>query len=899
MPGGMTMAQPALLHYVSGANVHRWVAGLEVVRLPLIELCPDRHNLKETITEELARASEAFSSAVLAALAEPLQGTAGVRASLRFLWDGGSLAVALLLSCDTVGDQGGPAAVGMLLDTLAAAAPDEFPVQAITDQERLAQFSGREIECEAAAQVVKAEQWLQTAAGQVYVCGRIGAAAKLDYAGVLRVMRRSPAPVLLAVTLGYGRLPEEHTAKIADYCRQLSQVAHGQMERASGRVLGVHDPLIDRVLRHYQQALEMMTRAYEVSVSVLGSRAGVRSVAQQIAGCLNGHGNEGCEGWEMDRPLLGVSVRWHTAAETPQLRASAACLNTWHAGGDSTAPRELAGLARFFTAAEAMAVFSLPALEEPVADVPLLPHFAMREQSGGGQGYPIGARAPFAAGSAGREFTVSADDLGRHVLVTGCTGAGKTNTCMLLLTAVRHSGLPFLVIEPAKAEYRRLLGVPLFSDMQVYTAGAPASPLGLSPFKVTPGFPVQTHIDYLKSAFMNSISMWEPLPSLLQRALQELYLDFGYDPAGLAEDAQSPPTMTDLVWKVEELIPRLEYEQRVKGDILEALRVRLGSMCIGAKAAVFDNRDGLLVADLLDRPVLIEMKWLGDDAEKSFLLAVLMLQLYEAVEVAAAQEPSFGVRHVTVIEEAHRVLRNVPMVSGGGLQTAGDPRAQSAEVFANLLAEVRAMGEGLVIAEQIPSKLVPDAIKNTSLKILHRLPAADDREAVGSAMGLGPDEIHYCAQLSIGEAFAGSDTIEPGLVRLHRCEDHWGVVPTAPSDAELQAVAGASGIGTSSPYPSEACKLCEARCRYGKVVGQFVSGSAEVRRRFEEALAQAQPIGALADTCWDLAAQVPAPGASRRAVAYCLLSHAVSKSKVALVFGRVGLKELKAKAATA
>jgi uncharacterized protein len=114
-----------------------------------------------------------------------------------------------------------------------------------------------------------------------------------------------------------------------------------------------------------------------------------------------------------------------------------------------------------------------------------------------------------------------------------------------------------------------------------------------------------------------------------------------------------------------------------------------------------------------------------------------------------------------VIEEAHRLLRAAPPGEGQG--TA----AHAVETFAGLLAEIRAYGEGLVIAEQIPAKLIPDVIKNTAVKIVHRLPAADDREAVGTTMNITGDQSRYLVTLTPGEAAVFTDGMDyPLLARM-------------------------------------------------------------------------------------------------------------------------------------
>ncbi len=74
------------------------------------------------------------------------------------------------------------------------------------------------------------------------------------------------------------------------------------------------------------------------------------------------------------------------------------------------------------------------------------------------------------------------------------------------------------------------------------------------------------------------------------------------------------------------------------------------------------------------------------------------------------------------------------------------------EMFSDILAEIRAYGQGLGIIDEVPSKLVTDAIKNTNLKIVHRLVSADDRDAMANALALTEDQPHIIARLKVGQA---------------------------------------------------------------------------------------------------------------------------------------------------
>src|SRR5437667_6802315 len=139
-------------------------------------------------------------------------------------------------------------------------------------------------------------------------------------------------------------------------------------------------------------------------------------------------------------------------------------------------------------------------------------------------------------------------------------------------------------------------------------------------------------------------------------------------------------------------------------------------------------------------------------------MGTLIVRIVEYLRLRARAGLREGLRHVIVIEEAHRLLR-------AGRE--GRASAHAVELFTAMLAEIRAYGEGLVIAEQIPSKLVSDVVKNTALKVMHRLPAADDRDLAGAAMNLDGAQSRQVVSLEPGVAAVFADGMDrPIRVRV-------------------------------------------------------------------------------------------------------------------------------------
>lgn len=374
----------------------------------------------------------------------------------------------------------------------------------------------------------------------------------------------------------------------------------------------------------------------------------------------------------------------------------------------------------------------------------------------------------------GTRFVVPRDDLTRHGLVAGVTGSGKTNTCFALLDQVwdAGSGVPFLVIESAKSEYRHLLKHPRFRGLKVFTVGDETiSPLRFNPFEVPPGVLLQAHVDYLKSLFQAAFVLYPPMPYVLEQSLQEIYEVRGWDLArnanGRGEDSPRRfPTLADLEQRVVSVVGRMGYDERVTMDVRAGLLARIRQLRIGGgKGLMLSTRRSTDLSVLFESPCVLELKQLVSDDEKAFVMGLLLIRLYEYCESHPGRRAGGALRHLTLIEEAHRLLRNVSTEQGG--EVAANPKGRAIEVFANILSEIRAYGEGIIIAEQIPVKLTPDAIKNTNLKVVHRLVSEDDRRALGATMNLGEAQSRYLATLGPGEAAVFAEGMrKPALLRV-------------------------------------------------------------------------------------------------------------------------------------
>ena len=406
-------------------------------------------------------------------------------------------------------------------------------------------------------------------------------------------------------------------------------------------------------------------------------------------------------------------------------------------------------------------------------------------------------------------FELELADFTRHGVVFGVTGSGKTTTMMGILDQLWNATepVPFLVIEPAKTEYRSLLGKikngspeGRVRHLRVFTLGNDTvAPFRLNPFEFElsdrPGGAfLLPHIDFLKAVFNAAFILYAPMPYVLETALHEIYEDKGWSLATgknirLADQAwvkrdQFPifPTLSDLYDKVEAVARRLGYEKRIEQDVVAGLRARIGALRLGSKGLMLDTPRGMPMSELLKAPTVLELENIGNDDEKSFLMGLFLARLYEYRRLQAIEgRMGKGLRHVLVVEEAHRLLKNVTTTVD---TESSNLRAQAIETFVNMLSEVRHYGQGILVAEQIPTKLTPDVIKNSNLKLIHRVNAADDREILASATNMTESQQRHLATLVQGQVVAYAEGEDhPLLLRVEDYKAAHGLAP--PLDEHL------------------------------------------------------------------------------------------------------------------
>lgn len=448
-------------------------------------------------------------------------------------------------------------------------------------------------------------------------------------------------------------------------------------------------------------------------------------------------------------------------------------------------------------------------------------------------------------------LSIATKSLTRHVFITGITGSGKTNTCLALLRAAyEREHAPFMVIEPAKQEYRILLADPVLGrDLQIFTLGDDTvSPFRLNPFQFVRGYPLITHIDLLKAVFNSSFPMYASMPYILEEAILNVYTDRGWDLATsknryLIDENEDYvpylPTLDDLYRQIDVVVEHKKYAQQLSMDISAALKTRIKSLMVAGKGLMLNCPRTYPLERLFKRPAVMELKHIGDDGEKAFMMALLLINLYEYCETQ--REYGGGLQHITLIEEAHRLLKNIPASVG---TEGANPRGKAVEMFSDILAEIREYGEGFVIVDQVPAKLTPDALKNTNLKILHRIVAEDDRQSVGSAMNLTLEQKEQVVRLRVGQAVVHNDTLDrPVLLQVNAVKDNL-------REQFIQQIGQAGLHERMTGFQREVidiyrrwpgCASCDAPCTYLSEDNGPTEATAEVFQRFVESLLLSSP----------------------------------------------------------
>ena len=334
-----------------------------------------------------------------------------------------------------------------------------------------------------------------------------------------------------------------------------------------------------------------------------------------------------------------------------------------------------------------------------------------------------------------------------HTFITGSTGTGKSNAVYHLLDEITKNGqTTFLVVEPAKGEYKNVFGN--CTDVQVFGTNPRETPLlRMNPFAFPENIHILEHIDRLVEIFNACWPMYAAMPAVLKDAIERSYQKVGWDLRNSESEKGVFPTFFDLLDILPGVIEESHYSKDTQSDYVGALCTRVKSLTNGIYGSVLCAEDALSDAEMFDQNVIVDLSRVGSMETKSLLMGILVMKLQEYRMCSSGMNSRL--RHVTVLEEAHNLLRKT---SAEQSQEGANLQGKSVEMLANAIAEMRTYGEGFIIADQAPGLLDMSVIRNTNTKIILRLPDEEDRKLVGKSAALKEAQIDELSKLPLGVA---------------------------------------------------------------------------------------------------------------------------------------------------
>ena len=352
--------------------------------------------------------------------------------------------------------------------------------------------------------------------------------------------------------------------------------------------------------------------------------------------------------------------------------------------------------------------------------------------------------------TSGYEVYLPLKMLKKHMFVCGVPGAGKTNTMLRIATSLwKEHQIPFLVLEPAKKEYRELslFGI---DELIVFSPNANTKfPLRINPFEFPIGLTLSEHISALDAVFEGAFPLAPPTPFLLDKSIENIYAAKGWNNDDINDGTKPYPTLSDLYKQFEIELEKTSYDGEIRGNIRSALEMRIGSLLRREMADIFDvPSSSYSPEEWMKRPIVIELEALGEGPANFTTLLICSL-IRETLRVNPNEDKNKAIRHIIMIEEAHNLIAPTAQSPAGA---DADPKISATAFIVKMLAEVRALREGIIIADQLPTAMAPEVIKNTNIKLVHRLTSQDDRGLVGSTMSANDIQMEQLATFSPGQS---------------------------------------------------------------------------------------------------------------------------------------------------
>lgn len=384
--------------------------------------------------------------------------------------------------------------------------------------------------------------------------------------------------------------------------------------------------------------------------------------------------------------------------------------------------------------------------------------------------------------------------------ICGVPGSGKTNTMLHLANSLWHhkklikddtdnlsvtfkeesDPIPFLVLEPAKREYRELSRYDIPELIILSPSASTKFPMRLNPFEFPKGLTLSEHISKLCQVFEGAFPIAPPAPFILDKAIEGIYRAHGWNTNDINTGEKEYPTMSELYDRFQKELSQTTYDSEIQGNIQSVLEMRIGSLLRREMKDIFDVKHSTFSPEeWLKHPVIVELESLGE-GPANFVTLLLCTLIRETLKASPRADEEKVVRHIIFIEEAHNLIAPEAQVASG---QDSNPKIAATAYIVKMLAEVRALREGIIIADQLPTAMAPEVIKNTNIKLIHRLTSIDDRQLIGSTMSASGIQLEHVAVYRPGEALMSYEGLQrPFELRIQEQKGHGSETP---NDDEL------------------------------------------------------------------------------------------------------------------
>lgn len=600
------------------------------------------------------------------------------------------------------------------------------------------------------------------------------------------------------------------TAEIDRIAQALDTLSKGIMDQGMGNVSFT---LAEKHADVYKYYSENKTSAlFAFNVLIYGDNTAISNVSSRVYGQLSSGANTSANlrliG--LDKSEVGKNNNFYPLpwAVNEVLVGKERNLNIWNSGQFSNA---LYRLPYVITAEEASEFFRLP-----IGSDRITAGLKINESGKGNKTYSSNiinggdiTVGKLRSSTKGDTIGFSLKDLAKHMLVVGTPGSGKTTFSVSLLDRLwKDHNIPFLVIEPAKNEYRAL--VQSIPELQVFTPGKNfISPFVFNPFVPPKNVKLETYKSTLKTAFAAGVSMSTPLDKIFEESINNCYSDFRWLDTYTVDDKGKIFNISDFIKCFQQTFDEIGYTGDAK-NIGRAGVVRLNSL-----VNLFDNYFSIPIEDILQKPTIIELAAIENSDQKALIIALLLLSILAYVNANYIGEG--GLKNVILLEEAH-VLLDADTNSGQG---DANPSIIAQGLVKRMLAEIRSYGVGLIIADQSPRKVSTDVVALTDMKMIFRLVESVDKQIIGDSTNMTDVQVQRMAKLKPGEAFLFFNKLE---------EPEEVITPDYRLENNISITLSDDGIRTLStywnnkaeklrPYPECQCVICCSKtCDYARRV---------------------------------------------------------------------------------